>query len=278
MLDPNAQLTIKYSDNGSFSDYSQDFQDFTRDVQALDIVAAEDKLYVGYYKPINKLYIDFNSPNTATNVCTLKYFNGSAFVDVAGQIDETKGLTRSGFMQWTREQADQAATSVDGVELYWYELTVSVDTVDMVVNAIGLIFADDKDLAEQIPNINDSAHLAGKPSHILAHVSTAKWMIQDLRNKNYGKRDADGNFQDITVWDLLDIDQINQAATLKALATIFFNYSDEPNDIYEKKSKAYESAYKSAMSLATLRLDVNDDGHKDITENTAEYHTRRFTR
>lgn len=278
MLDPNTQLTIKYSDNGLFTDYSQDFQDFTRDTQAINIVAAEDKLYIGYYKPINKFYIDLNTPNSITNIITIKYYNGSAFADVAGQLDETKGFTRSGFVQWTREQTDQAETTIDSVELYWYEITASVDHVGAIYNAIGLLFADDKDLSEQVPEINDSAHLAGKSSHVLSHVSAKKWIIQELRNRNYGKRDEDGNLQDITAWDLLDIDQINQAAVFKALSIIYFNYSDEAKDIYETKSKAYNAQYKSALQLAVLRLDLNDDGVKDVVENTLEMKNRRVTR
>lgn len=278
MLNPDTQLTIKYSDNGVFSDFSNDFQDFTRDTQSLNLVTSEDKLYVGFFKPINKFYIDLNTVNSVTNIITVKYYNGTAFTTVAGQIDETKGVTRSGFMQWTREQTNQVVTTIDGVELFWYEVTTDINHADAVYNAIGLIFADDKDLAEQVPEINDPAHLAGLASHILAHVSSKKWIIQDLRNRNYGKRDEDGILQDITAWDVLDIEQINQAALFKALSIIYFNYSDEPNDIYEKKSKTYNAQYKSSMELAKLRLDTDDDGVLDTNENTAEYVSRRVTR
>lgn len=278
MLDPNTQLTIKYDDNGSFTDYSQDMQDFTRDTNAINLVSAEDSLYIGYYKPINKFYIDLNTPNSNSNELTIKYYNGSAFADVAGQLDETKGFTRSGFVQWTREQTDQAKTTIDGSEMYWYQVTASADHADAVYNAIGILFADDKDLSEQIPEINDAAHLAGKSSHVLAHVSAKKWIIQDLRNRNYGKRDEDGEFQDITAWDLLQIEQINQAAVFKALSIIFFNFSDEPNDIYEKKSKSYASDYKIAMELSVLRLDLDDDGETDTVEKDLEFKTRRVVR
>lgn len=278
MLDPNTQLTIKYSDNGSFTDYSQDFQDFTRDTQSVNLVSAEDKLYVGYYKPINKFYIDLATPNSNANDLSIKYYNGSTFQNVAGQLDETKGCTRSGFVQWTREQTDQTKTTIDGEEMYWYEITASADHADAVYNAIGILFADDKDLSEQVPEINDSAHLAGKSSHVLAHVASKKWIIQELRNRNYVKRDEDGTPQDITAWDLLDIEQINQASTFKALSIIYFNYSDEPNDIYERKSKSYNAQYKSALQLAVLRLDLDDDGVKDDTENTLEMKNRRVTR
>lgn len=278
MLNPNTQLTIKYSDNGVFSDFSQDFQDFTRDTQALNLELTNDDLYIGYYKPINKVYIDMNTPNSVSNILTIQCYNGVSYVNVSGDMDETKGLTRSGFIQWDRAQTDQAKSTVDGEELYWYKISASATHADAVINGINLIFADDKDLAEQIPEINDAAHLTGKPSHILAHVAAKKAIIQTLRNRNYGKRDENGTLQDITAWDLLDIDQINQAATMKALSIIFFNYSDEVNDRHETKSRSYAKQYKMAMELAVLNLDVDDDGVKDSGENHAEMKQRRVTR
>jgi hypothetical protein len=278
MLNPNTRLTIKYSDNGSFTDYSNDLQDFTRDTVSFVLKTSIDALYIGYYKPINKIYFDMNEINSNNNTLTVKYYNGSSFISVDGKIDETKGLTRSGFIHWTREQSDQAQTTIDSVGLYWYEITTDTTHSDSIYNGIGLIFADDKDLSEIVPEINDSSHLAGKASHILAHISTKKWIIQDLRNRNYGKRDIDGLFQEITAWDLLDIDQINQAAIYKALSIIFFNYSDEVGDKYEQKSKSYNKTYSEFLDLAKLRLDLDDDGVLDETENAKEFTTRRVRR
>ena len=59
---------------------------------------------------------------------------------------------------------------------------------------------------------------------------------------------------------------------------IFFNYSDEPNDIYERKSTRYNKNYKDALELARLNLDVDDDGILDIEETGSEFITRRVTR
>lgn len=278
MLNPNTQLTIKYSDNGSFTDYSLEFQDFTRDTQSINLKTTLDKLYIGYYKPINKYYIDLTTANSVSNVLTIKYYNGANFVSVDDQMDETKGFTRSGFIHWTRDQTDETKTTIDSKELYWYEVTTSVTHADAIYNGIGILFADDKDLTEIIPEIADSTHLVGRPSHVLAHVSAKKWIIQDLRNRNYGKYDADGVFQDITAWDILDIEQINQAATYKALSIIYFNYSDEKDDIYEKKSRSFNAQFKDSMQLSKLRLDLNDDGLVDTNENTLEYVSRRVTR
>jgi hypothetical protein len=251
-------------------------QDFTRDSVIFDLSSAI--LYVGFYKPINKIYIDLTSPNSLSSTLTIQYWNGSAFVDLDDVLDETKTYSRNGFIQWSREQTNQVANTVDGKELFWYKLTNSSVATTMDINGLNLLFADDKDLAERIPEINDDAHLTGKSSHVLAHVSAKKNIIQELRNKNYGKRDVDGVLQDITIWDLLDIDQINAAATLKALSIIYFNFSDEPNDSYERKSKSFESGYKEAMKLAVLNLDLDDDGLKDITENHTEFKGHRVTR
>ena len=276
MLNSNERLTILTLITASYTDISSDMQDFTRDTQTFNLDA--DVLHVGYYKPINKIYIDLTTPNSVTNTLQIQFWNGTTWADVDGLIDETKGCTRSGFIQWARESTDQVAHSVNSISKYWYRVVASVQHADSVYNGIGLMFADDKDLSEQVPEINDDAHLAGRPSHILAHVAAKKLIIQDLRNANYGKRDSDGVLQDITVWDLLEIDQINTAAIFKALSIIYFNYSDEPNDIYEKKSKSYASQFKSAMQLAKLSLDLDDDGVKDVNENSLEFKNKRVTR
>lgn len=277
MLIPSTYLKIVYQNGANFTDYSQALNDVTRDEVTLGVQNV-DTLYIGYHKPIDRLYVDLPTPNTVQNTLSVKYFNGTSYVEVDSMLDETKGFTRSGFVRWIREYDDQAKSTVDGDEMYWYAIQPSSTHSATVFNWINLIFADDRDLVEQIPEILSTAHLGSKKSHILAHVAAKKFIIQEIRNANYGKRDADGKFQDINAWDLLDIDQINQAATFKALSIMYFNYSDEPGDNYSVKSKSFNNKYSTAMSLAVLQLDLDDDGKVDTGERTLEGPNRRFRR
>lgn len=279
MLDANTKLTILYDDNSVFTDFSQDMNDFTRDTNSINLETGNDRLLIGFYKPIDKVYIDFNAVNSQASILTIQYYNGTTFVDVDGQIDETKGFTRSGFLQWTREQDDQVSNVVNGIDLYWYSVSTDTTHVDTIFNAIGIILSDDTELKIKVPTILDAASLTGKPSHILAHVSARNWIIQDLRNHNYGKWDQEETqFSDIIAWDLLQHRQFQEAATFYALHQIYFNFSDEPGDKHEIKAKSYFKKYEDQMELAAINLDLDDDGEEDPSEKGQTYNSRIVTR
>lgn len=275
MLDANTKLTILYDDNSVFTDFSQDMNDFTRDTNSINLETVNDRLLIGFYKPIDKVYIDFNASNSQASILTIQYYNGTNFVDVDGQIDETKGFTRSGFLQWNREQEDQISNDVNGIDLYWYSVSTDKTHVDTIFNAIGIILSDDSELRVKVPTITDAAFLTGKPSQILAHVSARDWIIQDLRNHNYGKWDQEETqFSDIIAWDLLQHSQFREAATFYALHQIYFNFSDEPADKWDIKSKSYFKKYEDQMDLAVLNLDLDDDGEEDPNEKGITSHSR----
>lgn len=267
MLDANTKLTILHDDNSVFTDFSQDMNDFTRDTNAINLVTVEDKLLIGFEKPIDRVYIDFNTVNSNASILTIKYFNGTIFIKVEGQLDETKGFTRSGFLQWNRSQTDQVINTVNGIDLFWYEVSTDTTHADTIFNAIGLILSDDSELRIEVPTINDPEYLVDEPSHILSHVAARNWIVQYLRNHNYGKINTETQqFEDIIAWDLLQIHQFRQAATFYAIHLIYFNISDDPGDKWEIKSKAFFTKFESQIELAELNLDLDDDGVEDPSE------------
>ena len=267
MLDANTKLTILLDDNTVFTDFSQDMNDFTRDTNSINLETVNDQLYIGFEKPIDRVYVDFATVNSQSNKLTIQYFNGTIFTDVEGNLDETKGFTRSGFLQWNRTQTDQVANTVDGIKLFWYRVNTDTTHADTIINAIGIILSDDSELRIEVPTINDVEYLVDEPSHILSHVAARNWIIQYLRNHNYGKiNDDTDQFEDIIAWDLLQIHQFRQAATFYALHLIYFNLSDDPGDKWEIKSKKMLSKFESQIELAELNLDLDDDGEEDPSE------------
>lgn len=265
MINPNTKLNVFHNS----TDHSNDAFDFTRDNFDLTLLST-DYLYIGYYKPVHMVYLALESAQNVANSLTIEYWNGSAWESVSNQFDDSKGFTRSGFIQWDKPSA-QSTNTVNTISKYWVRIKPSVDQGEVEVKGINIIFADDQDLITEVPEITDVNHLAGKTSHILTHVAVRNQIIQDLNNKDYKKTNpSTGLNEDLTCWDVLDANQLKQAAMFLALAKIYFNFSDNPEDKYYQKYQDYMARYRDAYNLSSLYLDSNDDGVLNPTEQQSE--------
>ena len=265
MLRTKNKLTVLDDDNSSFSDYSVEALDFDRDTFTITLDSSTSYLYVGFEKPINTFYCELGTANTNAGVFTGEFYNGSTWATLSGLYDETASLTRSGFIQWDRNQTDEAATSVNSVEKFWYRFSPSVTHSATVIKGLNLIFADDTDLKREFFEVSDFLP-SGETSFILTHVATRDHIIQVLRNSGRYKKDLGGTKKDITVFDILDLGQIKLAATYLALSKIFSNVQDTETDMYRQKSIDYYSLYSMAEKNGFLTLDTDDDGITDDSE------------
>jgi len=279
MIDKKMNLIVKHDNNTVFTDYSHKMATYSRDAVTISITTAEDYLYVGFNKPISAMYIDITSAASSESTLTLDYWNGSSYVTVTNLSDDTLGLDRSGFIRWDRELDDHATVAVDSSTLYWYRLNPGTDRASLVISGINLVFSDDYELSLEQPYISDSEFLGGESSHIKTHVAVRNEIVQKFRNKNYIKIDPiTGLNEDINVWDLLDIDEVKLAATYLALSKIYFQLSDNPEDIWGVKSEVYQNKFNKFINIARLSIDVNDDGLVDTVENKPGFATRIFKR
>jgi hypothetical protein len=281
MIDKRMNLTVKHDDNGSFSDYSHKMGAYGRDAITLTITSAEDDVYVGFAKPINAMYVDITSAAGSESTMTLEYWDGSAWTSVSELSDDTMGMNRSGFIRWNREEnlTDYAKNAVDGQTMYWYKLNPGADRTDIVLSGLNLVFSDDYELSLEQPYISDSEFLGNESSHIKTHVAARNEIIQKFRNKNYVKIDPiSGDPEDITPWDLLDIDEVRLAASYLALSKIYYQLSDNPEDVWAIKSVEYYNKFEKYVNVARLSVDTNDDGIQDDVENKRPYKNRHFSR
>lgn len=278
MVDNKIKLTVLNEPTAAaFTDISSQCHDFSRDAVSVTMTATTSHVYVGYYKPINSIYIDFTTPNTNTSVLTVEKYNG-AYTAVASLQDDSKGLSRNGFINWNRA-TDEVAVTVNSTTLFWYKLTISVTTSAMSINGISFLFADDQDLKQEVPEIADTNHLAGKASHVLTHIAVRNQIIQDLRNKDYTHTNqSTGVKENLTVWDILDANQLKQAAIFLALSKIYFNFSDTVDDKYSQKSIAFNDKYVKSINLARISLDNDEDGIADDHEVGREFTNIRIRR
>ena len=285
MIDNRIKLNVLIDDNTVFSDVSNDAADFLRDSFALEMVSAEDTLYVGFYKPINAVYIDLGTANINAATLSLEAFNGTSWVSIDSK-DETEGLTRSGFITWERDDMaqvnssgiPQGETDVNGITGYWVRATVSTDMSASVVNGINLVFSDDAMLVTEFPSVLDPRILGNDSSQIRQHVSARNFIVQQLRNDGYIKYNSTTGKENFSQWDLLDVYEIREAATALALSNIFFILSDEVGDNWWTKHQTYNNRFKRSMQMANLSVDSDDDGIEDASEKLFQKKSQSFSR
>lgn len=257
-------LTILLDDNGSFTDYSVELDNYLRDELDHTFVASEDYLYIGYYKPIRALYFEVERSVPPNHTSVFEYFNGSSFTSLE-VTDYTDEMRRSGFVRW-QVPSDIAKTTVNSTELYWVRWSITGSNDSLKFKGVNLVLADDTDLLEIEPLINDFLP-SGYNSFIGFHQSAKNEIIQTLRNAGNFKLDRNTlSRTDLNVFDLLDPEQLKEAAKYLCLAKIYESLSDAPDDNYQLKFLRYYQNYKDAFNLFMKSLDFDDDGVEDDFE------------
>lgn len=275
MISPEEKLYV-FHDTGSFIDLSQDAADLIRDNFALTL-APTDYLYLGYFKPFSAAYAELVVPDTQLGTLRFEYYNGATWQ--ALQVsDDTKSLKRSGFLTW--DKSLMMSTVVDGQAGYFIRAQISVETDEMTVRGINLVFADDTDLKRDFFEVTNSNILPpGELSHIVHHVAARNYIVQRLKNLGYIKYDTTNRLVSMTYWDLHEIAEVKQAAVQLALSKIFFNLSDRPEDTWWAKYREYQDNFENAFkSIVRLSFDVNDDGVKNEDENLKVKQVTRWVR
>lgn len=266
MIKINEKLTIFHDDNGTFVDGSNYLCSYTKDSANIDYDGDEDYMYIGFYKPINCLYIDFIKANNQALTLTTEYYNGTEFTDLHLLHDDTNFMQRSGFLSWARNQENETATTVNGVELFWYRFNLIGAVHQFDVNGINIVFADDNDLKREFWEINQFLP-DGKQSFISIHEACRDEIIQTLNQKASNVTDATTGWEkDISAFDLLEVSQVKLASTYLALSKIMMNVSDRVDDIYMDKSSIYRSKYNDIINNMTINIDHDDDGLYDRKE------------
>jgi len=262
-------LIVFHDNNSVFSDKSFEANDYTRDPFTLDLVAAEDFLYIGLFKRFNAIYIELKTVNQTANTFTAEFNDGTNWVALAQFKDDSQGFTRSGFLTWTRAQTNWAANEVNSETLFWIRLKPSVDheaTTD--IQGLNTVFADDNDLNGEFEGV-DQFLSDGKISFINYHQSARNHIIQMIRNRGKLKTNTSNLITNISKWDILDKDEIKEAAKHRVLSQIFFNKSDNTEDKWYQQYNDYNGFYNKAFDVFFLTLDKNDDGKVDDSERLA---------
>jgi len=97
-------------------------------------------LYLGFFERMQGIFCKLRTGDEAhTGTITVKYWNGSAWTAVSGQVDNTTpGFTRTGWITWTAPTLGTEHTrSLSGeLPLYYYQITFS-GTFDSRLDYVG---------------------------------------------------------------------------------------------------------------------------------------------
>lgn len=276
MIDDRIKLTVMHDDNSSFVDVTESAGDYIRDSFSLTMIAAEDYLYVGFRKAVSNIYIELEAPNVNANTLSAEIWDGTAWV-AASISDETKGLTRSGFISWDKSVMNE--TDVNSVSMYWIRVKPSVDHSATTVRGINLVFSDDNSLKQEFFEIDNSNILPnGETSHISKHVASKNHIIQRLRNLKYIKTNSSTGAENLDQWDLHDIYEIKEASKFLTLSKVFFNLSDSIDDNWWQKHVMFQEKFEQMFDLAKLSIDLDDDGVEDADEKLTQRSPQRWSR
>lgn len=277
MIDVRTKLIVLFDNNGSFEDYSNVAVDYLRGSFDIDLVSAEDYLYIGYEKPFSSIYVELVTANTVTNTFTAEYYDGTTW-QTLDLSDESEGFTRSGFLTW--DKSSMKSTTINLIEKYYIRLKPDADHSLTSVRGINLVFSDDAAMKYEFFEIDNSNLLpAGETTHISTHVAARNHIIQSLRNLGYIKSvPGTSGVENIDQWDLHDIFEVRQAATMLALSKIFFTLSDSVDDNWWQKYREYQDKYEEAFKLVKLSIDTDDDGEEDLSEKNRPKFSMRWSR
>ncbi len=281
---------VYHDDNGSFSDKTFFAKDYSGDPFTIDLNATQDYLYIGFYKPFNRMYVEMKVANTNANSFTIQYYdkNSDSFTNIPGiVVDESIGFTRSGFIYFNVPRNSSGEyiwepTAINSVSRYWIRIRPSANhSATTQIQGLNLVFSDDRDLIEEKTNIV-TKYATAQPtaSWILKHQSARNEIIQYLKNHGYRKvgntvfsntallgSGTSIRYKDLTQFDLFNISQVRQASKYYALANIYQQeLSDNPEDKFAVQGKIFLQKALDSMQLLFVSLDKDDNGEKGFNE------------
>lgn len=268
---------IILSDNAVISDLSTDLENYHAGSGVIEIVAAEDKIYLGSFFPFNHRYFKLGTANTNSSTISLKVWDGDEFNPVVNIIDETilagASMGQSGYITWTPDKEEgwsrEDTSDKNGAlipvlgagitiyDLYWVEVTFSADlSAGTALDWVGMKFSDDTHLEGEFPSLGrtnaKTSFESGKTDWEEQAVIAAQTIIGDLEAKRFI---ASKN-------QILERRDFRRASVQKIAEVIFNGYGDDFKD--DRDHARLE--YRSRLETDIYTLDKNNNARLDQKE------------
>ena len=227
----------------------------------LSLNVGTNTLEVQNDKPISKLY--FSASSAHGGALAVQYWNGTSYAAVSSLNDLTNSLKSDGWVEWV----NPTDLAKDG-DYYKFLFVLSGVTasVNETFRFIGIVFAEDKDLKKEYPNISDYLP-AGDTSFIRFHASTADAIVQFFRAKGKATRpQGSSRLYQLDAFDFLDTNEMRQAGKFIALSKIFHWLSDSVDDKWYQKGRDFLAQGNSSLEVYYLSIDTDRDASPDESE------------
>jgi len=256
---------IFFSDNGTLTDKTASLNNYHANTEELSIVDSEDFLYISSELPLNHLYFDIDSGASTAMTSTVQIYDGNAWSAAVDTIDETNGMTQSGFITWIpndekgwgRVDTDNvtALSSITIYGKYWARIAFG-STNTVTLNWLGNLFSDDNSLADKYPALNTSetktSFESGKTTWKEQHIVVAQDIVNNLKSRG-------------TILDraqILERRQLTPPAVHKLAALIFNSFGDA----YIDQADRAMSMYRETLNQVRLVVDNNASGAMEPSE------------
>jgi hypothetical protein len=194
---------------------------------------------------------------------TVAYWDGSAFTSFQSLIDETEGLSKSGWVQWEEKpewkKATAAAVGITGMtyaqQLYWCKITLSTDLAGIELEAIKFLMSDDKYLKKIYPEVIKYLP-ESKADFFEQHELAKDYIIARLMNE--GVIAYEEQVKDVSQWRMCAAYQC-AVIILDPIAG-----DDRLNAVRERFEKKFTETYISNAA------NIDDNADEDLSETETE--------
>jgi hypothetical protein len=277
MLKQKNYPKIVFDDAGVLTDLSLNLLSFGRDSSVIPLETI-DFIYFGRYKPFDALFVELSVPNVVVATLTVEYWNGTAWVDVSDLVDDTKALTRGGFIQFTKP-ADWAESTTAPYTAYFIRISPSVNlTPALAIQGMNLVFSDDQDLNQVYPGVANYLSTA-EATFILRHENARDQIVQEIRNRGLRKAPVTAlKYESYEHWDFMHVEEVRLWSIYLTLENIFSGLQSKEGDMFMEKAKDYREKAEFYKAAFYLTLDADDTGLESNAESVGEIHSRRLVR
>jgi len=174
----------------------------------------------------------------------------------AGYID----VTSTKYLDWSY--------STDGVKIATIRVTTDGAPTSKAISLTVLSIADDRLFSTDKDIVSHEADIyrflrPGRASFLDFHRVAQKMILDDLDQRGI----TDNQDNKLTAVDLFDLEEVKAWSKYLALSLIFTSIQSEVDDVYAIKSKSYSDMGARQSTRAFLRLDLDNDGVQDTTNN-----------
>ena len=247
------------------TEYTSDIERAVDSPLTLSFTSGAASIEVRSLKPLTKLFFDTLSNNDSTSL-HVHYWDGSAFTSqVSNIVDNTKTFERYGFVSWTNPTSGMVK---DGdYYRYRFQLDGLSTSANIVFRFIGVVFCQEHDLLAECPDALEYRPDGDKTLNRFI-ISAKNDIVQNFRNKgNYVSSVSGVSARDLTEFDFNEPDQLKMAAVYLSLEKLFFWRSQDIDDKWIERSRAYNKKYGDSINVFFASIDSNGDGKSGALDN-----------